>query len=144
MTIPEPQRGLVICYAYLWHREHRAGREEGVKDRPCVITLAVERRESHATWVRVAAITHRQPEDPALAFELPPAVKRHLGPDDKRSWVVLYEVNEFEWPGYDLRPIPHRRGSFVYGLLQTRLFDRLMVEIGKAWHLKTEVAIKRS
>jgi hypothetical protein len=31
---PEPQPGLIISYAYLWHHEHRAGREEGLKDRP--------------------------------------------------------------------------------------------------------------
>jgi hypothetical protein len=40
MPLPAPQRGLVISYAYLWHHEHRAGLEEGRKDRPCVIVLA--------------------------------------------------------------------------------------------------------
>jgi hypothetical protein len=34
MAFPEPQLGLVISYAYLWHHEHRAGRDEGAKDRP--------------------------------------------------------------------------------------------------------------
>jgi len=28
MPIPNPEPGLVISYAYLWHHEHRAGREE--------------------------------------------------------------------------------------------------------------------
>jgi hypothetical protein len=35
MPIPNPEPGLVISYAYLWHDEHHAGREEG-KDRPSV------------------------------------------------------------------------------------------------------------
>jgi hypothetical protein len=34
MPIPTPEPGLVISYAYLWHHEHEAGREEGRKDRP--------------------------------------------------------------------------------------------------------------
>jgi hypothetical protein len=45
MPIPSPEPGLVISYAYLWHHEHEAGREEGRKDRPSVIVLAVERPE---------------------------------------------------------------------------------------------------
>jgi len=32
-----PEVGLVIRHGYLWWNEARAGREEGVKDRPCVI-----------------------------------------------------------------------------------------------------------
>jgi hypothetical protein len=31
MPIPNPEPGLVISYAYLWHHEHQAGREEGQK-----------------------------------------------------------------------------------------------------------------
>ncbi len=49
MPIPNPEPGLVISYAYLWHDEHRAGREEGQKDRPSVIVLAVEREADGAT-----------------------------------------------------------------------------------------------
>lgn len=33
----EPEIGLVIRHAYLWWSEKRVGREEGFKDRPCVI-----------------------------------------------------------------------------------------------------------
>lgn len=43
--MPAHRRGgaLVISYPYLWHHEHRAGQEEGQKNRPCVIVLAVKR-----------------------------------------------------------------------------------------------------
>ena len=51
MPIPNPEPGLVISYAYLWHHEHQAGREEGQKDRPSVIVLAVEREADGATLV---------------------------------------------------------------------------------------------
>ena len=41
MTFPEPYPGLVIRYSYLWRREHQEGREEGAKDRPRAIIMAV-------------------------------------------------------------------------------------------------------
>lgn len=49
MPIPNPEPGLVISYAYLWHDEQQAGREEGRKDGPSVIVLAVERDADDAT-----------------------------------------------------------------------------------------------
>ncbi len=106
MPIPNPEPGLVISYAYLWHREHQAGQEEGRKDRPSVIVLAVEREADGASIVTVLPITHSAPADPASAVEIPLPVKRHLGMDDARSWIVVAEGNEFLWPGYDLRKLP--------------------------------------
>jgi hypothetical protein len=41
MAVPEPQLGLVISYSYLWHHEHREGNDEGRKNRPCGIVLAL-------------------------------------------------------------------------------------------------------
>jgi len=102
MPIPAPEPGLVISYAYLWHTEHEAGQEEGRKDRPSVIVLAVERLSDETTIVTVLPITHAPPADPASAVEIPTAVKRHLGLDHSRSWIVVREGNEFDWPGYDL------------------------------------------
>jgi len=133
MAIPAPQLGLVISYAYLWHHEHRTGREEGVKDRPCVIVLAIRNRADGSTVVRVAPVTHSAPDDPATGFELPNAVKRHLGLDTERSWVILDEVNEFVWPGFDLRPIPPGGDSFAYGFLPPRLFNILLAKFSGIW-----------
>lgn len=115
MAMPKPQLGLVISYAYLWHHEHRSGQEEGVKDRPCVIILAMRSEADGTTLVRVVPVTHSLPDDPARASELPRAVKRHLGLDSERSWIVIDEVNEFTWPGYDLRPIGRSHDQFAYG-----------------------------
>ena len=143
MADPEPQPGLVISYAYLWHHEHRAGREEGVKERPCVIVVAVEEAPSGPTRVRVAAVTHRPPDDLSVALELPAAVKRHLGLDSERSWVILDEVNEFAWPGFDLRPISRSRRTHVYGFLPPRLFDRLIAEMREIWRVRQSRTIPR-
>src|SRR6202171_5014183 len=114
MPIPTPEPGLVISYAYLWHPAHEAGREEGRKDRPSVIVLAVERPANDTTVVVVLPITHAPPTVPASAVEIPAAVKRHLGLDDERSWIVVAEGNEFDWPAYDLWKIG-RRGPHDYG-----------------------------
>jgi hypothetical protein len=133
MAFPEPRLGLVISYAYLWHYEHRAGLEDGRKHRPCVIILAIERPDKDVVTVRVAPVTHRPPKDMRTAYELPHAVKQNLGLDGERSWVILDEVNEFAWPGYDLRPIPRSGGQYAYGFLPPRLFNSLMTKLGQVW-----------
>ncbi len=124
MAIPNPEPGLVISYAYLWRREFEAGQEEGRKNRPCVIVLSVEKHDS-GTHVTVAPITHSPPSSGTPYLEIPLRVKQHLGLDDDRSWVILDEVNQFVWPGYDLRPVPGKQGEMVYGFLPPRLFDQI-------------------
>jgi len=133
MAFPDPELGLVISYSYLWHHEHNAGREEGAKDRPCVIVLSVRRPTRDVVTVRVAPVTHRPPGNPHTAFELPAAVKRHLGLDTERSCVILDEVNEFAWPGYDLRPIGKSHDRYAYGFLPPRLFNALLLRLGAVW-----------
>src|SRR5215469_12473560 len=106
MPIPNPEPGLVVSYAYLWHHEYEAGRDEGRKDRPSVVVLTVEREADGATVVVVLPITHSAPIEAASAVEIPLPVKRHLGLDDDPSWIVVSEGDEFVWPGYDLRKLP--------------------------------------
>lgn len=118
MNLPAPQPGLVICYSYLWEAEARQGREEGVKDRPCAIVLAILRESAEHPIVRVLPITHTRPSDHADALEIPTPTKSRLGLDSDRSWVVLSEANDFIWPGPDLRPVPGSNPSTVaYGFL---------------------------
>jgi hypothetical protein len=110
---PVPRPGLVIRYSYLWESEARAGREEGVKDRPCAIILVILREGEHPI-VRVLPVTHAAPAD----LEIPLATKQRLGLDSERSWVVLSEANDFIWPGPDLRPVVSGDPStVVYGML---------------------------
>ena len=122
MALPIPERGLVISYAYLWHSEHERGREEGVKDRPCVIILAVEESDGDC-MVTVAPVTHSAPSMPEAGVEIPLMTKRRLGLDDARSWVVVSEGNRFVWPGPDLRPIAAER--FDHGFLPPGLFQQI-------------------
>jgi hypothetical protein len=66
----------------------------------------------------VLPITHAEPTVKGAALEIPPDVCRNAGIDAERSWVVLTEFNEFDWPGYDLAPVPGREPrEFVYGFV---------------------------
>lgn len=121
MPIPVPEPGLVISYAYLWFDEARSGRIEATKDRPCAVVLSSRTTTEGGLFVTVAPITHRAPANPNHAIELPASVKERLGLDHNPSWLVLTEVNRFEWPGFDLRSIPGRPGEYAYGLLPPRL-----------------------
>lgn len=122
MPIPTPLPGLVIRYSYLWHRDWIKGQDEGRKDRPCAIVVAMTDNSPGKTRVLVLPITHSQPENAAHAIEIPAAVKRHLQLDDQRSWILIDEWNEFGWPGPDLRHITGSAGSFAFGMLPPRLF----------------------
>ncbi len=102
MAFPEPVPGLVVRYSYLWMEEHKRGREEGIKDRPCAI-IFMAANEDGERIVTVLPVTHTPQANPNLAVEIPPVVKRRLKLDDERSWVVLTEANRFIWPGPDLR-----------------------------------------
>ena len=125
MSLPKPELGLVIRYAYLWLREHQEGREEGVKDRPCAIILAT-RDQDGTTKTLVVPVTHSVPQRSADALELPAVLKRQLGLDAERSWAVVSESNFFTWPGPDLRRVGDRDdSSIVYGNLPPKFFAEL-------------------
>jgi hypothetical protein len=122
VSFPAPKAGMVIRYAYLWRDEHARGLEEGAKDRPCAVLLAVT-GEGGDRKVVVLPVTHTPPRDPRHAVEIPGATKRRLGLDDDRSWIVITEANRFTWPGPDLRPMrPGDAGSVVFGELPGGLF----------------------
>ena len=113
--IPDPQPGLVISYAYLWKRDAAQGQDEGTKYRPAVVVLAMESDSVRGKTVLVAPITHREPGDAAAGVEIPPLTKRRLGLDAERSWIILSEVNRFEWPGPDLLPVAPGQDFSVAG-----------------------------
>ena len=123
MTFPAPKPGLVIRYNFLWSDEARAGAEEGAKDRPCAIVVAAARDGDGEVTGLVAPITHARPtEDDSVP--IPAGAARQLGLDDAEHWIRSDELNEFTWPGFDLRPIPGR-SDYAYGLLPKPLFERL-------------------
>jgi hypothetical protein len=139
VAIPTPEPGLTVSYAYVWDREAQWGQEEGRKDRPCVMALAVERQADGEMLLMVLPMFHRPAADPAAAAEIPTAVKKHLGLDGERSWVIVSEGDQFVWLGYDLRKV---RGTdrFDYGFLPPRFFNAILVTF-QAWRQKHKVKV---
>lgn len=121
MALPVPEPGLVIRFNYLWKREDDQGRDNARYPRPCAIVLSLRRAADGLTLVMVAPISHSAPMPDTRALEMPAAVKRHLGLDDARSWIIVDEVNEFAWPGFDLAP--DARGEIALGLLPPKFYE---------------------
>ncbi len=144
MTWPAPLPGLVIRYAYLWQREADVGRDEGSKDRPCAIIVAL-RSEAGKTSVYALPITHSPPADPQDAIELPAATKARLGLDGDRSWIVTTEVNIFSWPGPDLRRIPGQGPETIaYGMLPPALLNLVRDRFLARTRARRAGAVKRT
>jgi hypothetical protein len=59
--------------------------------------------------------------------EIPPATKRRLGLDAERSWIITTELNQFTWPGPDIRPTAS--GDYVYGYLPERLMRLVLDQV---------------
>lgn len=144
MNWPDPRPGLVIRYCYLWQREHDAGRDEGVKDRPCAIVVAIDGQGGERT-VHVLPVTHTPPADPQDAVALPRATKARLGLDNERSWVVVSEGNSFIWPGPDLRLRPGQGPeSVAYGMLPPALFNVVKQRFFSRIQARRAGVVKRS
>jgi hypothetical protein len=122
---PLPGIGDVIRYAYLWSHEHDAGREDGAKDRPSAV-VALLRNVEGRDEVVVLPITSAPPTDGAAAVPLPTATRTRLGLQSEPCWVVVSEMNIFEWPGPDLRPTESGTGSVVYGRLSPRVMAAIV------------------
>jgi len=144
LALPRPIPGLVIRYSYLWRREHAGGQEEGLKDRPCAIILALLTEDGELR-VTVLPVTHTAPRDQDTAVELPAVTKRRLGLDDERSWIVLTEGNEFAWPGPDLRPIAGGGAeSVALGFLPPKLFSVVRDKFLALHRLRKAALVDRS
>jgi hypothetical protein len=134
MAAPLPQPGQVIRYAYLWWNEARAGRKDGVKERPCSIVLT-RITTAGRTVAYVLPVTHTPPLNDEDGIEIPATTKQRLGLDAARSWIITTELNQFTWPGPDLRPTVS--GEYAYGFLPEKLM-RLVLE-----HVKKNARDKR-
>jgi hypothetical protein len=128
MAVFEPEIGLVIRHVYLWWNEARAGREDGRKERPCVI-VHLRTNEHREVEAYICPITHTPPEIPERAMEIPVGTKARLGLDAERSWIITTDINRFIWPGPDIRPVP--AGGYAYGLLPDAMTHDLIAHIKK-------------
>ena len=133
----------MIRYGFLWSHEQDGGADEAAKDRPCAIIVATRRSVTGEITVVVAPITHSQPIEAADSLQIPAAIARELGLDGGLHWLRLDELNRFAWPGYDLRPVPGRPGSYEYGMLPSHLFERLRQAILQRQSIKAARTQKR-
>jgi hypothetical protein len=144
VALPTPHAGLVLRYSYLWSDEAARGAESASKTRPCAVVLARQIVEGR-TVVTVVAVTHSPPQHPAEAIEIPPHIKRQLGLDDERSWIVLSEVNDFLWPGPDLEPVPGTTPPrFDYGTLPPTFFRTIRDQLIALVKEKRTLRVKRT
>ncbi len=124
MALPRPATGLVISYDYLWKDQATAGETDGRKTRPCAVVVTL-REVDGGLRVFVAPITHSDPADPTAVL-IPQSVQRRLGLDDQPSWVITDQLNDFVWPGFDLRPIARNQpDTFDWGYLPVELVNAI-------------------
>ncbi|OHT17951.1 MULTISPECIES: hypothetical protein [Sphingomonadaceae] len=95
--------------------------------------------------VTILPVTHTPPSDTSLAVEIPHATKVRLGLDDDRSWVVLTELNYFQWPGPDLRTVPgDPLGEVAYGQLPTAFYETIRTRWLAAYDAGKVTQVKRT
>jgi hypothetical protein len=141
MALGPPLPGQVIRYEYLWWNEARAGREHGVKDRPCGVVLT-RLTAGGNTVVYVLPITHTVPADDEHGVEIPFATKQRLGLDADRSWIITTELNQFTWPGPDIRP--GASGKYIQGYLPEKLMKMVLQQVRKHARGKHLKAVERT
>lgn len=56
---------------------------------------------------------------------------------------MLDEVNQFTWPGYDIRPVPGTKDRFSYGFIPPRLYDAIIARILELAAMRRVAEIKR-
>jgi hypothetical protein len=123
VALPEPKPGLIVRYDYLWSHEADAGRDQG-KDRPACLVAASD-NQIKPRFVILLPITHTPPAGDTVGIEIPAQIKRVLGLDDARSWVIVSEHNVDEWPNAGLSPIPGKPDVFSYGFIPPGLFAQI-------------------
>lgn len=120
MPLPELTIGLVVRYEYLWHRR-AGGAGTGDKDHPACVVATYRQQGRPEDFVVYLPISHTQPSGDEEGIELPDDVKKKIGLDSARQWVLLSECNVDTWP-FDLRQIPGRPGRFHYGHFPPNMF----------------------
>ena len=91
----------------------------------------------------VSAVIHTPPAADAAAGEMARRVKRHLGLNDARSWIVVNEVNQVDWSGFDLRRLPRQNDPFAYDFIPPRLYEGVKATLLGTHAQRTKRAMPR-
>lgn len=98
----------------------------------------------------VLGISHSAPRQDQRAVEVPAKLKRHLGLDQKPSWIYTGELNVFAWPGPDLRPgdylstRPAAVDNCVIGQLPSDWFEMVKAHLLESQRLQRIELTKRT
>ena len=136
MPIPKPKPGLVIGYEFLFREDEEVGRENVSRPHPCAVVLVLENGADQR--VAVAAISHSRPSpgEAQYRMKLTPSECREMGLDDGEHWINLSDINNFDWPGYDLKPIAPDKG-YVFVMMSKATFIRLVSALKEGAGRKT-------
>jgi hypothetical protein len=136
-----------VAYEFLW-RSQRQYREDGFKVYPTAIVSARD-LDGGAILTYALGISHSLPLSGQRAVEVPVRLKRHLGLDDRASWIYTDQLNVFVWAGADLRPASWlsdkpNLDSCVIGALPSGWFQGLLGHLDESRKLQRLAAIKRT
>lgn len=136
MPLPKPEPGLVIGYEFLFREDEEAGLENANRPHPCAIILVTE--DGPNQRVRLVAISHSPPSsnESKHYMQLTPEECRQIGLDSGNHWINLRDINSFDWPGYDLKPIASGK-SYVFGKMRKHTFTRLVSALKECAGRKT-------
>jgi len=115
--------GDVIQYVYLWAYEELEGHLEGRKECPCAVMIV----HAGKHIVGVCPIIHAPPRV-GHGIRVPAETCKRLGLDEQAPcWVITTEMNQFVWPGPDIRRAPS--GQHSYGLMPAKLFEQVKAQL---------------
>jgi hypothetical protein len=149
MIIPdEPPIGSLVAYEYLW-LSHSGVREDGVKVYLAALIFA-KKIIGGVTLAHAVGISHKPPAPFEKALEIPRKLKRHLGLDERPAWIYTDQINQFAWPGYDLKQaewlskLPRARGTCVIGPLPNDWFALIKADVIRNLRAKHARIVRRT
>jgi hypothetical protein len=126
MALPNPERGLIIHYSYVFHARTRNIGDAG-KNRPCLIVAVFpDPDDKLKTGVLYLPISHSPLGADDAGIELTADAKYAAGLDGARQWVLVSQGNQDTWPE-DIANLPGRPGEFVYGFMPPATFRAIQL-----------------
>jgi len=144
----DPQAGDLVYYDFLWSHEAKDGHVDGLKeDRPCFVVVATKPKDDGSRLIALAGISHRPPSPEDRAVDIPMKVGKHLGLDDKRSWIKTAEVNEIKCPANRIpvgfQEVKGQPNKFIHGTLPRAMREELVARVAEHSRNQTLKLVQR-